>query len=103
MVLVSRPVSLGPPPKQIRSLRVGGSMVVRAPASRRSASVPAHPANMIRAARRGARKQCGCCESTDIGAYDTFPRGFVCCYANANKAVAERRWREKGAMLNGEL
>ncbi len=34
------------------------------------------------------RPECGCTESTDIGAYDTCPHGCVYCYANANKAVA---------------
>ena len=39
------------------------------------------------------RQQCGCTESTDIGAYDTCPHGCVYCYANANKAVAADAYR----------
>ena len=34
------------------------------------------------------RPQCGCTESTDIGAYDTCPHGCVYCYANVNKRKA---------------
>jgi len=39
------------------------------------------------------RQECGCTESTDIGAYDTCPHGCVYCYANANKAVAADAYR----------
>lgn len=35
-----------------------------------------------------SRAECGCAESTDIGAYDTCPNGYVCCYANINKQKA---------------
>jgi hypothetical protein len=38
--------------------------------------------------RHPTRKQCGCYESTDIGAYNTCPHGCVYCYANAGKEVA---------------
>lgn len=34
------------------------------------------------------RPDCGCCECTDIGAYDTCPHGCVYCYANTNPQVA---------------
>jgi len=43
---------------------------------------------------RPTRKQCGCCESKDIGAYDTCLHGCVYCYANASKETAEQRWRQ---------
>jgi Domain of unknown function (DUF1848) len=36
------------------------------------------------------RKECGCTESKDIGAYDTCPHGCVYCYANANPDSARR-------------
>ena len=38
--------------------------------------------------QKPTRQECGCTESTDIGAYDTCPHGCVYCYANANKKRA---------------
>jgi hypothetical protein len=36
-----------------------------------------------------SRAECGCAQSTDIGAYDTCPNGCVYCYANVNKHKAQ--------------
>jgi len=38
------------------------------------------------------REGCGCCECTDIGAYDTCPHGCVYCYANTRAEVALRNY-----------
>jgi hypothetical protein len=43
---------------------------------------------------RGARKECGCFESRDIGDYDTCPHGCVYCYAVQNRKLAQRRFRQ---------
>lgn len=48
----------------------------------------------IRAALRGARKECGCFASRDIGDYDTCPHGCVYCYAVRNRNLAQSRYRE---------
>lgn len=34
------------------------------------------------------REECGCTESSDIGAYDTCPHGCIYCYANMHKSRA---------------
>ncbi|MHB1457048.1 MAG: DUF1848 domain-containing protein [Armatimonadota bacterium] len=48
------------------------------------------PDRIQRALKGSTRKQCGCCESKDIGAYDTCPHGCVYCYANTGKDRAKR-------------
>lgn len=45
------------------------------------------------------RKECGCTESTDIGAYDACPHGCVYCYANANKDKARKTYENHDATL----
>ena len=60
----------------------------------------------IKAELRGARKECGCYASRDIGDYDTCPHGCVYCYAVRNRKLAQRRFREhdpKGEFLFAPL
>ena len=44
--------------------------------------------------RRPTRRQCGCTESVDIGAYDTCSFGCAYCYATRSRSVALTRLRE---------
>ena len=66
--------------------------------AQRFAAMIGHP---FRAELRGARKECGCYASRDIGDYDTCPHGCVYCYAVKNRKLAQRRFREHDP--NGEF
>lgn len=39
---------------------------------------------------KNQRPGCGCCESIDIGAYDTCPNGCIYCYAGRSAALIEK-------------
>jgi hypothetical protein len=43
---------------------------------------------------KGARQECGCFESRDIGDYDTCPHGCIYCYAVKNHEVALARYKK---------
>jgi len=44
-------------------------------------------------AEHPTRKECGCAECTDIGAYDTCAHGCVYCYANTREHIALRYYK----------
>lgn len=51
-----------------------------------------YPEKVRRLAAAPTRDGCGCCECTDIGAYDTCPHGCLYCYANSNATTALRNY-----------
>jgi hypothetical protein len=44
----------------------------------------------LKCREKPTREECGCTESSDIGAYDTCPHGCVYCYANMHKRRARK-------------
>ena len=51
-----------------------------------------YPDRTRRLVEAPTREGCGCCECTDIGAYDTCPHGCVYCYANSRVQTASRSY-----------
>lgn len=59
-----------------------------------------YPDKMRNLAAFPIRKGCGCCECTDIGAYDTCTHGCVYCYANANPGTALLNYGKHNSRLD---
>ena len=74
-----------------RDLIVDGAIDAHCVDAQRLEDIAGHKLNIE---QRGARKECGCFASRDIGDYDTCPHGCVYCYAVQNRELAQRRFRE---------
>lgn len=72
-------------------LVVEGTEEARCVDARRLTEVAGH---FVNAKLKGARKECGCFHSRDIGDYDTCPHGCVYCYAVRSRDLASSRYRE---------
>lgn len=63
-----------------------------------------YPERARRLIEAPTREGCGCCECTDIGAYDTCAHGCVYCYANSRARIAARNYEQhdpRSDMLRG--